>query len=186
MLYRPVLETADPAHILRATHPDDAPALHALANDPANNAFLARYERWAQGFTQEEAQVQTARVSGHMLLGGTTLMQYLAWHQGPEDAAERLTGCHTLYDRLGASAFMGYWQVPASCGKGLATLGAQRLLAYAQEVWDLNEVILRIADDNERSQAMARRLGAQRTGTIMTVEERGHTDLMRVWKIFLP
>ncbi len=182
IVHKRLLETANPDLYLRSTRLEDASELYSLVTDPVNNAHLAAFERWAQGFTLQAAREQTAYAFGHMATGNT-FMQYMARLRTPESSRGPLIGCHTLYGRVGRSAMLGCWQVPAACNNGFATLGAQRLIAYAQEVWGLEEVVLHITDGNARSQALARRLGALRTDEIKPVEERGYVDDMRVWRI---
>lgn len=179
--YDAQLDTPNDALYLRCTRPDDALALHSLVVDPANNPYLARFEPWAQDFTLAEAQAQTARVSQRMRQGDCAIMQYMAMRRTKGGEPDRMIGCDTLFNHVGDSAILGYWQAFAECGNGFATQGARRLIEHAQEVWGLKEVLLRIADDNTPSQAVARRLGAKITDKVVRVETRGQTYDKRLW-----
>ncbi len=147
---------------LRRPQLDDAATLYNLVNEPENNAHLARFERWVEHYTLEEAQTQTARTIQRMDNEHPSSMQYLAIHRS-EQGGEHVIGCNTLFAHVGDLAVLGYWQVLSACGRGFATMGARRLIEYAREVWELNEIRLRIMEDNIASKKLAQRLGAQPT-----------------------
>jgi RimJ/RimL family protein N-acetyltransferase len=181
--YAQQLETVNPELYLSAIQLSDAQPLYDLVADPENNAYLARYESWAEGFTLADAQKQTAGVSAHMAEGGSVIMQYAAKRRTGEAETSRLIGCYSLFQHVGDSALLGYWHARAACGKGFATLGVKRLLEHAQEVWDLSEVILHIATDNTPSQAVARRLGAVPIDGGVEDKVNGRVYQRQLWRI---
>jgi ribosomal-protein-serine acetyltransferase len=181
--YASQLETVNPELYLSAIQPSDAQALYNVVVDPENNAYLARYESWAAGFTLAEAQTQTAGISEHMAQGGSTIIQYAAMRRANGAETGHLIGCYSLFGHVGDSALLGYWHARAARGNGFATHGVQRLLEHAQEVWDLGEVILHIATDNIPSQAVARRLGAEPIGGSVEDEVNGRVYQRQLWKI---
>jgi RimJ/RimL family protein N-acetyltransferase len=184
--YAPRLETVDADLHLQLVQPDDAQALYDLVADPVNNAHLGRFEPWAEGYTLEQAQAQTTRVSERMSRGDDAIMQYMAVWSADGSPEGRMAGCYTLFGHIGESALLGYWQAFAACGKGFATHSARRLIEYAQEVWGLKTVVLNIADDNTPSQAVARRLSAVPTDEMVHFETYGRPRDERVWRIVLP
>ena len=183
--YARQLETPDPSLYLRSPQADDAAAFYHLVASPANKPHLTQFETWADNFTFQDAQAHTARISQSMREGAEDIMQYLAVRRMGEGKADCLVGCSSLFDRVGRSAMLGYWLAPDHCGKGYATTSAARLVAYGQEAWGLEEVILRIAYDNAASQAVAKRLGAEPTGQTIYTDLRGEPYEKQLWKISL-
>lgn len=77
-------------------------------------------------------------------------------------------------DRGGTAGEIGYWLDADAVGRGLATGASALLLAEAQSL-GLERVRLRISDRNERSLAVARRLGFSRRGTTTDAMLVGNT-----------
>jgi len=83
----------------------------------------------------------------------------------------QLAGCIGLddVDTTHRTAEIGYWLGGQFQGLGLITLSANALLKHAFDELDLNRIQLRAASDNERSKAVARRLGFTYEGTLRQV-----------------
>lgn len=77
-------------------------------------------------------------------------------------------GLHDIYARHG-TASIGYWLGEEFEGRGLVTLGCKALLDHAFRTLHLNRVELQIESSNERSKAVALRLGFQYEGTLRQV-----------------
>ncbi|RMG84774.1 MAG: GNAT N-acetyltransferase [Chloroflexi bacterium] len=65
---------------------------------------------------------------------------------------------------------IGYWLSAASTGKGIMTRAARAIVAYALETLDLNRIELRCAVGNDRSCAIAKRLGFTHEGVLRAAE----------------
>jgi RimJ/RimL family protein N-acetyltransferase len=172
------LEMADPAIYLRAPQPADAELLFATVTDPINNAHLGATEPWARGFALEDARQQVENVSRRMAEGGDIMQYFVVSNEN-----EALLGCTTLFDYRGSSAILGCWLVANACGKGYAAQSTRRVIEYGAEAWGLEEVVLRIADDNIASQKAARKNGADPTGWTVSVETNGRTYDKRIWLV---
>lgn len=80
-------------------------------------------------------------------------------------------GCICLedIDAVHRSAEIGYWLGKGFEGHGLVTLSARALLEHAFGKLELNRIQLRVSPENERSRAVARRLGFTYEGTFRQV-----------------
>jgi ribosomal-protein-serine acetyltransferase len=87
-------------------------------------------------------------------------------------------------------AELGYWLGSSFQGRGLATQSCRRLLSYAFEELCLNRIALRSTQDNQRSIALAHRLGFTAEGqlreALLKEEAYQHLQLFsllrREWK----
>lgn len=68
-------------------------------------------------------------------------------------------------DSRAGSSEIGYWLGKDAVGRGLMTRAAKAMLAFAFEELGLNRIALRAEVDNQRSIALAKRLGFQYEGT---------------------
>jgi ribosomal-protein-serine acetyltransferase len=84
----------------------------------------------------------------------------------------RINGMH-------GSADVGYWVATAYAGRGLVTRSVAALVDLAFGPLGLHRVELRAATANDRSRAVAQRLGLVHEGTLREAEllARGHVDL---------
>lgn len=71
------------------------------------------------------------------------------------------------------SAELGYWVDKGSEGRGLVTLACRALLEYAFEELKLHRVELRCAATNDRSIAVAERLGFRLEGRLVKADRVG-------------
>jgi RimJ/RimL family protein N-acetyltransferase len=79
------------------------------------------------------------------------------------------------------SAELGFWVVPAERDEGLATRAAALVLGWAFRELRFRELALTIEPGNEASFAVARKLGAEPTGEILTEQLRGEEYRLERW-----
>jgi RimJ/RimL family protein N-acetyltransferase len=73
-------------------------------------------------------------------------------------------------DFYSKQAKLGYWIATAHTGKGLTTQAAQLAIEFARKELGLEKLVIRIAADNARSIAIAKKLGASYVYTEPTQE----------------
>jgi RimJ/RimL family protein N-acetyltransferase len=151
--------------LMRWLREDDFPSYFAMSSDPEVMRFLG-----GQPQTVIEAWKAMAAFMGHWYFRG-----YGVWAV-EEKSSGKLVGRIGFMNPAGWPGFeLGWTLARASWGKGYATEGARRALAYAFTEMDRDHVISCIAPENVSSIKVAERLGE-------TVE--GETELMGK-KVFL-
>jgi ribosomal-protein-serine acetyltransferase len=143
---------------LRLLEPSDARELHALIQ--ANHAHLDRWMAWSpsQSLAQTRQFIEQTR-------------QQLADGNGFQAAIVRdgqivgMAGFHGV-DWSNHSTSIGYWLAQSAQGKGTMTAAVRALVDVAFRELQLNRVEIRLDVENERSMALAERLGFQREGTL--------------------
>ncbi len=157
---------------LRSVAPADARALDALI--AADRERLARFMPWAAGQTIESTREFIVRS-----------LQQEAADDGfqavlvVDGSIAGIAGYHRI-DRANLSTTIGYWLASAYEGRGLMTAAVAALVDHAFRAWGLHRLELRIAPDNERSRAIAARLGFREEGVLREAERFGdeHRDLI--------
>jgi len=84
------------------------------------------------------------------------------------------------FDRIdwdSRSTSIGYWLARDRQGRGSMTEAVAALTGYAFDAWKLDRVELRIEDGNQRSAAIAHRLGFREEG--MRQQGEGHVDSVK-------
>jgi ribosomal-protein-serine acetyltransferase len=167
---------------LRLLEESDAEGLHALID--VNRAYLARWLPWAsrQTPTDTEQFIQRTR-------------EQLADDNGFQAAVicnEQIAGVvgyHSIdWDHRRTS--IGYWLSEDRQGRGTMTAAVLALVNHALGDWGLNRVEIRAVVENERSRAVAERLGFHQEGTLLETERIGdryfdtvvYAMLARDWK----
>ena len=158
---------------LRSVAPADAIALDALIT--ADRERLARFMPWAAGQTIQG----TREFIGAALEQEAGKNGFQAVLVVDEGALAGTVGFHRI-DRANLTTSIGYWLAAPYEGRGLMTAAVGALLTHAFEVWGLHRVELRIAPANERSRALAARLGFTEEGVMRGAERFGddHRDLI--------
>ena len=157
---------------LRSVAPADARALNALI--AADRERLARFMPWAAGQTIESTREFIVRS-----------LQQEAADDGfqavlvVDGSIAGIAGYHRI-DRANLSTTIGYWLASPYEGRGLMTAAVAALVDHAFRAWGLHRLELRIAPDNERSRALAARLGFREEGVLREAERFGdeHRDLI--------
>lgn len=150
---------------LRLLKDSDTDELYALID--ANRPYLGRWMSWASGQSLHDTSefirttrrqladnngFQTAIISEGMIIG--------------------VVGFHAV-DWTHRNTSIGYWLGEQHQGKGTMTRAVRVLVDHAFHGWKLNRVEIRIASDNDRSRAIADRLGFHEEGTLRQAEQIG-------------
>ena len=126
------------------------------------------------------------------------LSKFLSWvgdMQSAEDFANYIDHCQQLYQqgnevsfvildddevigRIGLhhmnlrnkNAEIGYWLIKSAEGKGIITRSCEALIDYGFEKLGLQRIAIKAAVENERSQAIPRKLGFVREGLLRQAE----------------
>lgn len=137
---------------LLALRPQDAEPLYELVD--SNRAYLEAWLPWAwqmqqmQDIKQFIKQLRFRDVySGRWVFG--------IWHQN------NLVGLIDFNegDKTQSKVGVGYWIAKAYQGKGIVSRAVQRWVDYVFESETVKKVHIKCASTNERSQAVARRMG---------------------------
>jgi ribosomal-protein-serine acetyltransferase len=137
---------------LRLLEERHAPELFALTDE--NRKHLARWLAWVDA---------TRDVSDTLAFIRNVRKGYAANRKIPTGIWYRgaLVGCLELFDldpRVG-SGEVGYWLAAPHQRKGIVSRACQGLITHAFTRLDLNRIVLRCHPKNDRSSAIARRLG---------------------------
>ena len=142
-------------------------AFYALVE--ANRAHLSPWMPWAAGATLENTR-DYCRAS----------LQRTAADNGfdarifVDDRPAGTIGFHAI-NRLLHSTSIGYWLGAEFQGRGIMTRCCRRMVEHAFEAWKLNRVEIRAATTNQRSRAIAERLGFVQEGILREAEWVGET-----------
>jgi ribosomal-protein-serine acetyltransferase len=150
---------------LRLYEEADAEELNGVV--AANREYLSRWMPWAPKQTQENALefIRTGR-------------KQFADNQGFQAAIVedgRIVGgigFHQL-DWENRSTSIGYWIAEAAQRRGIVTRAVAALVDHAFGVWKLNRVEIHAGTENERSRAVALRLGFTEEGVLRQTERVG-------------
>lgn len=153
---------------LRPLAESDAAELYGVVD--ANRAHLAPWMPWAASQTQ----------AGTLAFIRQTIDQ-----EDRDDGFQRalivdgeiagVIGFHRI-DHENRSTTIGYWLAERFQGRGLMTAAVRELVAHAFGEWALHRVELRVAPNNERSRALAKRLGFREEGRLREAERFADDD----------
>ncbi len=138
--------------ILRNYVEEDAAELFATVNE--NRAHLRPWLLWVDGTQKEENSLEYIRAARQEQYD----QQSIAFGIFKNGKLIGGIGMH-LWDQRLRKAQMGYWIVKAEEGKGLLSLCAKVFLDYLFDQLQLNKVELQYLPGNNRSGAVAERLG---------------------------
>ena len=157
---------------LRPLTPGDADELHALVD--SNRSRLIRWMPWAAEQTREGTAAFIRRAIDQEEANDGFQRAVIAG-----GAIAGTVGFHRI-DRDNLSTSIGYWLGQEYQGRGLMTAAVKELIDHAFSIWGLHRVELRIAPDNERSRALAARLGFSEEGLLREAERFGdeYRDLL--------
>jgi RimJ/RimL family protein N-acetyltransferase len=165
---------------LRALEPWQAPEFARHVAD--SREHLARWLPWGNTAGDVEAAAKLlqryadaqARGEGRMLgiwvdgtLSGGTLFR--------------------VWDNTMGMCELGVWLARSAVGRGLVTLAATEMIDWAFRVRGMHRVEWRCASANERSSAVARRLGMTKEGTLrQAFRHNGVRHDTEVWAVLAP
>lgn len=163
------LELGDDAFV-RTFTPDDAGTVFALVD--AERERLRRWFPWVDPTRTVEEQrtwIERALASEHDREANGI------WLTGGEAGAGQLAGTIGLsVNPLDNGGEIGYWLAERHEGRGLVTRASAALIDVAFDRLGLHRVQIRAAVPNERSRAVAERLGLTREGVL---REQGLTGV---------
>jgi 8-oxo-dGTP diphosphatase len=144
---------------IRPLRAEDAAALHRLVNDWDVAKTLARVPF---PYPRDLADEWIASTQAQMEEGR-------AWHLAVTGLGaageEALLGCVGLtLDGEGRTAELGYWVGRKSWGQGFGPEAAGRVARWALANLDIDKLVASALVENERSQAVLRRIGFRRVG----------------------
>ena len=155
-----LLEGGIRLEILRSGH---APLLLELVNH--NRPLLRQWLPWVDYMqTVENFTEYIGRCNGQLQQG--TDVSYLITVN--EQAAGRI-GLHHI-DHQNKSCAVGYWIAEAFSGKGIVTKACRGLITIAFETLGLNRIEIKCATGNQKSAAVAERLGFKKEGVLRQAE----------------
>lgn len=153
----------NPGLELRLLQPEDAPALFAVIE--ANRASLREWLPWVDG-TVELADAQKVIATALRENKETQAFSAGIWSMG------ELVGMigHNRIDWAARIAFPGWWLVPAARGQGIMTQCCRVVFAHAFNQLKVGRVVVGVATENLRGQAMVKRLGFKQISTLRNAE----------------
>jgi len=157
------IDTRDPTEplrfdgmVLRPWHRDDARAMVEAVRESA--VTLGRWMDWAQpGYGVREA-IDWADACADSLAAGQACEFGLF-----DERSGRLVGGAGLnqFNTVHRVCNLGYWVRQSAQGQGIATRAARSLAGYGFTVLGFQRIEIVVAEGNEASLAVARKLGAQ-------------------------
>ena len=130
-----------------------------------NRAYLRQWLSWLDGTTELEHSRKFIRECLDDYVK-TSAITCGIWH--------RNTFCgvigHNSIDWEQSTANIGYWLAENHQGFGIVTRCCQRFIDHAFTDYGLNRIEIHVANANEKSQAIAYRLGFERTGILENAE----------------
>jgi ribosomal-protein-serine acetyltransferase len=143
---------------LRSLEESDAQELYALID--RNRAHLARWMQWAGEQTLERTR-EFIRSADEQISGNDGFQSAIV----AEQRIVGVVGFHGI-DWLNRAAGLGYWLDEAHQGRGIMAPAVGVLVGHAFEHWHLNRLEIRADVENDRSRALAERLGFRLEGVL--------------------
>ena len=142
----------------------------------ANRGYLAAWLPWPKDFTLDQAQ-DDARPRPLTIRAGRLLPYDLLAEN------ERIVGDMKLYRRKGGSMKLGYWLAEREQGKGYIRQAAPAVVEIGFRNLGLELINLHIERSNQRSQEVARFLGARLTDQVERPTINGKVRNLDVWEV---
>jgi len=164
--------TLDAERSLRPVEGGDLEELHALVR--ANRDHLAPWMPWAAEAVRANTETFLRTAQEQAAAGNG--VQFAITERG---RIVGIIGFHYV-NREQRSTSIGYWLDATAQGRGTVTLAVAKLVDHAFDVWRLHRVEIRAAVGNDRSRAIAQRLGFTEEGIVRDGERFGdrYVDLV--------
>ena len=148
---------------LRLLQPADAPALFALID--SDRAHLRVWLPWVDD-TKKVADSAKFIAKALRERAETRAFTSGIWSKG------RLVGVirHNRIDWVSKVSFPTYWLASAEQGMGIMTQCCQAFYAHAFELLQVNRIVVAVATENKRGQALPLRLGFKLVSTLKKAE----------------
>ncbi len=165
---------------LRLATEVDAAELYALTD--ANRARLGAWMPWAAEATLETTN-EFIRERGRAFAAGQGFAALIV-----EDDAIVGTVGFANWDAVNRACEIGYWIDDGAGGRGTVTLAVAALLGHAFGEREMHRAVIRAGVDNERSRAVAERLGFTLEGVARECERYpdGHYVDLAVYALLAP
>jgi len=154
---------------LRLLEEGDAEELHRLI--VANREHLAPWMPWAAAQGEAETRAFIAQARQQLRANDGFQAAVLV-----EDRIAGVAGYHGV-DWVNRTTSIGYWIAADREGQGTMTEAVAALARHALDGWGLNRIELRAAVENQRSRALAERLGFREEATMRKAERVGDRSL---------
>jgi ribosomal-protein-serine acetyltransferase len=155
----------DESCLLRLLEEADADELYAVVEQ--NREYLARWMPWAAKQTVE-GTLEFIRDSRRQLAENRGFVVAIV----DDGRIVGTMGFHHV-DWENRSTSIGYWISESRQGRGIVTRAVRALTDHAFSTWKLNRVEIRAGVGNERSRALAIRLGFREEGVLREAERVG-------------
>ena len=144
---------------LRFLHQQHARELFRLTD--ANRTHLRQWLPWLDG-TREEKDTATFISSMRKSFAESGVFVCGIWYEG------KLCGVigYNKIDWNNRTGTLGYWLAKSSEGKGIMTSCCREFVSHAFDEYDLNRLMILVATENYRSQAIPDRLGFRQEGIL--------------------
>ena len=148
---------------LRLLQMQHAPELFRVTD--SNRAHLREWLPWLDHIKEEKDSAAFISSALRSLAVSSTFACGI-WNTG------ELCGVigYNMIDWESRIAFPGYWLAKSAEGKGIMTACCQALVEHAFTEYRLNRVVITIATENHKSQAITDRLGFKREGVLRDAE----------------
>lgn len=148
---------------LKSWDPSQASELFALVD--SNREHLSEWLPWVK-FNQTVHDSEKFIESVRAEMRGDKGLELGIWYN------DTLAGCIGLHElnMLHKKTSLGYWLGKKYVGKGIMTKSVKALTTYCFEQLGFNRVELRAAVENEKSNAIAKKLWFKREGTLRQAE----------------
>jgi ribosomal-protein-serine acetyltransferase len=144
---------------LRMLHVRHASELFRLTD--ANRAHLRQWLPWLDG-TRGEKDTAAFISSMRKSFGESGVFACGIWYEA------KLCGVvgYNKIDWNNRTGTLGYWLAKPSEGKGIMTACCRAFVSHAFDEYDLNRLVILVATENHRSQAIPDRLGFRKEGIL--------------------
>lgn len=126
-----------------------------------NRAYLREWLNWVDG-TQSSIDTQAFIERSLQRFARNDGVSCGIWYRG------ELCGCIDFYEVSWShrQSSIGYWLAAPLQGKGIMTRACNGLIGYGFDELNLNRIVIYVAPENIRSQAVPERLGFQKEGLL--------------------